>query len=207
MTQRICIVEGCNGKHKGLGYCIRHYCEFKNHGSIRSNAARTVFTPNEVVRYDDYAEIVLYNQLCFEVARVKIDLDDIDLLSKYKWRMVSKRYAMTDVNKKKVFMHHKLIDVPEGMVVDHINGNGLDNRRSNLRCCTQADNTKNQKLRSTNKTGYTGVQWVESRGRWYVYIMVSYKNIFLGSYDNINDAIEARKIAEEKYFGEFARRS
>ena len=88
-------------------------------------------------------------------------------------------------------------------VVDHINGDSMDNRKSNLRICTQADNMKNQKKSKKNTSGHKGVCWASREKRWIAYIKVDGKNITLGYFKNKEDAINARLKAEEKYYSEF----
>lgn len=89
-------------------------------------------------------------------------------------------------------------------VIDHINGNGLDNRRSNLRECTQRQNSMNCAISKNNNSGVAGVSLVKSSGTWRARIMVDRKEISLGRYLDFKDAVKARRSAEEKYFGEFA---
>ena len=83
---RTCSVEGCNGKHVGKGYCMKHYKQFRRHGCIPE---RTKNNPNEIIEYDDYAELVLYDNNSNEVARAIIDLDDIDKVKQYRWTLSS----------------------------------------------------------------------------------------------------------------------
>ena len=83
----------------------------------------------------------------------------------------------------------------EDMVVDHINHNRLDNRKQNLRLCTQGENLRNKKVK--------GVTFDKRRNKWYARIMINRKNLHLGSFDTKEEAIEARKQAEIEYFGEY----
>jgi len=95
--------------------------------------------------------------------------------------------------------------VPE--CIDHIDGNTLDNRLCNLRECTQAENSRNISKRVDNKTGVTGVNWRKQSNKWTAQIQYSKKKLNLGSFENFDDAVKARKEAEEKYFGEFKPRN
>ena len=89
-------------------------------------------------------------------------------------------------------------------VVDHVDGNKLNCSRSNLRICTQADNAKNVGLRSDNRSGIPGIYWVPSRLKWAAQISVDGRTVGLGRFDEIADAIDARRKAEDLYYGEFA---
>lgn len=99
------------------------------------------------------------------------------------------------------------MDSPNDMVVDHINGNTHDNRKENLRACTRQENSMNQGMRSDNTSGYKGVLWYHYNGvdKWQASIQVNKKKISLGYYEKLEEAIEARKNAEERYFGEYVR--
>ena len=103
-----------------------------------------------------------------------------------------------------LLMHREITNCPKGLVVDHINHNTLDNRRDNLRVCTQSENIKNSRVRNTNKTGLTGVHYDKSRNRWMSYVTVNKKRKNLGRFKTLLDACCARKSAENKYYGEFA---
>ena len=78
---KTCKVEGCNNKHYGKGYCAKHYQQIKRKGKIY----KTYKEPNDIILYDDYAEIIILDNKSNEVGRVKIDLDDVDRVSQYKW--------------------------------------------------------------------------------------------------------------------------
>lgn len=83
--------------------------------------------------------------------------------------------------------------------IDHINQNPGDNRFCNLRGVNNQENNKNQSLRITNKSGFTGINWDKETSKWTARIMINYKTLFLGCYEGLDDAIEARKEANIKY--------
>ena len=93
------------------------------------------------------------------------------------------------------------------MEVDHIDGDKLNNRKENLRECTRANNLKNRKLNHNNKTGHKGVFWYDYNDyqKWRAYITLNGKQTYLGYFDNIEDAIHARKEAEEKHYKGYIR--
>ena len=90
-------------------------------------------------------------------------------------------------------MHRVILKAPKGSLCDHINGNGLDNRRKNLRFCTKSENAINSKIRIDNKTGYRGISWDKDRSKWSVRSRVNGKYIFLGRFLN-------KENAQKKYY-------
>lgn len=100
------------------------------------------------------------------------------------------------------YMHRVLVDWPR---VDHINGDGLDNRRCNLRPATHADNMRNARLRVDNSSGFKGVTASKRAGRWAAAIHVNGRRLHLGSFEDAQDAARAYDAAALTYFGEFAR--
>ena len=97
---------------------------------------------------------------------------------------------------------HRLI-FPASKVVDHINHNGLDNRRSNLRPCTQSENLMNRRVGKRNKTGIVGVSFDRSRKKYIVSIRKGADTYNLGRFETIDEAASARKSAEIRLFGEY----
>ena len=195
---RTCLVAGCNNKYHAKGYCSKHYNQLRKYGNILE---RTIYDSNEIIEYSDHAEIIICNKQCEEVARAIIDLDDIDRVKDYKWTY-SHGYVVN--RKSRMSLHRLIMDCPDDMVVDHWNHNKLDNRRDNLRICTQQENMMNRSIQSNNTSGITGVNWDKSRGKWRAQIMLNKKTKYLGLYENIEDAIQARRQAEIDYFGEYA---
>jgi hypothetical protein len=98
-------------------------------------------------------------------------------------------------------MHHGYM--PE--FLDHINGVRNDNRLENLRVATRTQNQMNLKKRIDNSSGCSGVFWNKQRNKWAARIQINKKAKHIGLFSTIEDAIVARKIAEQKLFGEFAR--
>ena len=135
---------------------------------------------------------------------VVVDDDDYKELSKYHWYcMITKdghRYAVRSEGNKKVLMHRQLMSFPE-LYVDHINGNGLDDQRSNLRIATNSINQFNRKLLPTNKSGFRGVHLHKKSGKWEAQIRVNQKNVHLGLFTDPVSASEAYKKARAELVG------
>lgn len=107
-------------------------------------------------------------------------------------------------NKKHTVLHRLIMNTPKGYVTDHINGDKLDNRRENLRICTQHQNSMNTRISKNNKSGVKGVSTTPS-GKYRARIMLNGVEIGLGRYETLEEAAKARKRAERKYFGEYVR--
>ena len=89
------------------------------------------------------------------------------------------------------------------MIVDHANRNTCDNTRENLRLCTKSQNAMNSKARKDNFSGYKGVSWKKDKKKWKAYLSVNGKQIHLGYFDRLEDAVEARVQYAKFIFGEF----
>ena len=138
------------------------------------------------------------------------DLEDYDKIKDYCWyvengcgRVVANIYF--DHKNHQIKLHRLILDFPDlSFEIDHVNRNMKDNRKENLRTCTHKQNRRNNNIRKGNKSGFLGVAFDVSRNKWKAEIMVDYRGLFLGRYNDINDAIIARLNAERKYFGEFS---
>ena len=100
-------------------------------------------------------------------------------------------------------MHRSLMGATSDQLVDHINHDGLDNRRMNLRVCSKAENQRNQRRNSRNTTGYKGVCYDKERGKFAANIQVDGHQIALGRFDLVGDAVSAYEAAARRYHGEF----
>ena len=115
------------------------------------------------------------------------------------------KYVQLKILGKRVFLHNALMKPKDGQVVDHKNGNTLDNRRLNLRTCSLQDNSKNRKTYTSNRLGVRGVSFNKKEQKYIARIQVDKKPIFLGYFDTLEQASEVRQNAEIKYFGKFRR--
>lgn len=186
------------------GLCLKHYYQFKNHGKFLDNSPITTHDTNEIIKYEDYAEMIILNRRYEEKARVKIDLDDVETVQNLKWTIDGNGYVSYNRKKEKtILMHRFIMNCSDDMVVDHINHNILDNRKENLRIVTKSQNNMNRDLGINNKSGYKGINWNKDAQKWMVRIRANNKVIYLGLYEKLEDAIKVRKEAEEKYFKEY----
>ena len=132
-----------------------------------------------------------------------------DWLNQWGWRItnngyVSRSFCTNGIVKKRLM--HRLIMNPKDLCpIDHINGNPLDNRRSNLRICVSAQNIQNKKSQKNNTSGCKGVYWHKGMKRWAAEIVARRVKYRLGFYHNIKDAALAYDLAANRYHGEFAR--
>ncbi len=134
-----------------------------------------------------------------------VDDSDYDELSKHKW-MYSSTYAIRwspRPNRHFIFMHRVINKTPDGFVTDHINGDPLDNRRSNLRSCTQSQNHMNKLKLSNNTSGYKGVFWHKTAKRWRAQITLNSKAKHLGYFGSPEEAHRAYNQAARKLFKDF----
>lgn len=136
------------------------------------------------------------------------DLADYEKIKNICWSFNGANYLTGNLGSNNiVFMHRYIMDCPDDMVVDHIHGEDSknDNRRSNLRICTRYQNNMNHKISKMNTSGCVGVTYSNKDKRWCATIKENGNYHYLGYFENFDDAVKARKEAEEKYFGEFSR--
>lgn len=134
-----------------------------------------------------------------------VDIEDFDKVKDYCWTESISNTGLhspvTTINNKRVSMHQFL----GCKNWDHADRNEMNNRRYNLRPCTNKENIRNKSIQKNNTSGIIGVSWREDRQKYRAYITVeNRKQIFLGNFLNKEDAIKIRLKAEKEYFGEFA---
>lgn len=158
---------------------------------------------NKYKELNDY--IVIYIDQNKEVI---IDKEDFEKINNYTWRFGAKGYAVSSKMKNSknhiILMHRLIMNAPNGMVVDHINHNTLDNRKSNLRICTTSQNVMNSKTHKGSRSRARGVDYHKRDKLWRARIMVKGKRISIGWFKTEEEAIDARLKAEKIYFGEYS---
>jgi hypothetical protein len=163
---------------------------------------------NKYIYFDDHAEIVVYSEK-YGTFYVKIDLEDVEKCQDYKWSVGAYRYKKEGkvfhyaTNKKVGLLHRFVTNAPKNIQVDHKNRDTVDNRKDNLREATRSQQGMNGNIPVNNTSGHLGVTWVKSLGKWMASLGKNMKKINLGYYDDIDDAIRARKEGEIKHFGEY----
>lgn len=206
----ICCVCGNPAKTTWSGdgkeYCQKHYMQLYHHGHLLE---RTIYDRNSYIDHTEegYTECITYTKNFNESYHVIIDIDKKEEVSKYKVYTRShggKQYAFISKNGKKIFLHRFLMGLEKeeysiNKVVDHINGNSLDNRVSNLRICSHKENAQN--CRTSSKV--VGVGWLKYNKKWTARIMVNYKGIHLGNFNTYEEAVLARLQKEQEICGEY----
>ncbi|MEN6337815.1 MAG: HNH endonuclease [Phycisphaerales bacterium] len=134
-----------------------------------------------------------------------VDAADYEELSRYTWRLVSGGYAGRCEGRKYILMHRQIMNPPEGMQVDHMHGNRLDNTRAHLRICTPSENALNRRKNAGSTSRYVGVYYDETRKKWIVKIRLNGKYKFVGQYDDEIDAARAYDRAAVERLDDFAR--
>ncbi len=139
-----------------------------------------------------------------------VDDEDFERVNRYEWfghrtgNTTNSIRPTRNIGNKIIRMYRVILNAKKGEIIDHINGDPLDNRKQNLRICTKSQNCMNSKMRSNNTSGFKGVNKGNRRTTWRAEIWLNNKKINLGCFKNIYDAVFARKEGEVKYHGEFA---
>jgi hypothetical protein len=144
-----------------------------------------------------------------------VDDEDYEYLNQWKWCLrgtgLGKFYAIRGFSKSKksnikgsISMHRQLMQPKIGFVIDHLDGNTLNNQKNNLRICTQSQNLNNQKKSISNTSGYKGVSYDKKYKKFIAKIGFNRKNIHIGYFIDVKDAARAYNEAAIKYHGEFA---
>ena len=168
----------------------KHYCS----RSCKKEAQKQV---NDVIIEKEFVKV-----LCRYKSQemiVLLDFDDYSKCSELGYKIIiNKKLKDTTYYAKinGILLHRFIMNCPKNKIVDHINHNGLDNRKCNLRICTYEINNRNRNTKSEHK----GVYWNKKMNKWKAELEKNNKNYFGGYFENLKDAIKARKELEKKYW-------
>ena len=214
-TIRYCEVCGRSSEDTRVSYwkkfdktlCAKHYNQLKTYGKILK---RTEKDSNEIIKYEDYAEMIVYNKVPkgekpTEKCRTIIDLDDIDRICLYKWKVTPQGYIF---NYKVGLLSRYLLDMKDYKIdkleVDHIDNNPLNNRKCNLRKATSQQQKQNIRKLKKRTSIYKGVLKYNKSNKWMAKITKSNIVHKLGIFKTEEEAALAYNKMALELFGEFA---
>jgi len=182
----------------GEWFCKRHYLQMYRHGHC---LARTIYDGNNYEDRGGYYALITYDRFGNKNGEFLIDKEDKDIVEQYVWHIrktVNHCYAIASLPENKKVHLHKLI-MQTTSVVDHINGDSMDNRKSNLRIVSQHHNMFN-----IRKNKFVGVKKMPYKKNSYqAHIMKNYEDIYIGTYPTFIEAALARLQSEKDLFGEY----
>ena len=141
----------------------------------------------KINKKSSYAELIFNNEIYGEKIAY-IDLDDLERFKNNKMHLIYTKNEFRIRLGNHIYLHRAIMNCPKNKIIDHINHNTLDNRKENLRICTQEDNQKNRSLSKNNKSGYSGIRKRDNR---YI-VEIGKRRTYLGSFQNLDDAIKTR---------------
>ena len=139
----------------------------------------------------------------------EVDDEDFDYLNQWKWYATNRKttwYAARKPKDRVFYMHREVLSLSDSKKqVDHVDSNGLNNQKINLRGCNQTQNNGNNRKRSDNKSGFKGVHHHSVYNSWIAQIRFLGKKTHIGSFQNKKEAVLAYNERAKEIFGEFAR--
>ena len=192
--------EKAKGHHKWKCVCTCGNEATVDGGNLRSGHTKSCGHCARYERLDHKTMICRYP----DGRSFLFDSEDYPLIAAHKWSIEDSGYIHSMLGGRHIRLHNLLLGVPN-MVVDHINGDRTDNRRCNLRLCTNKENVRNARVASHNTTGYKGVSYNKRRKKYESRITVDGRQLFLGYFINPIEAALAYDRAALRYFGEYAR--
>lgn len=204
-----CDSKGYRNKLSGKILCEKHAFQYKRHGKILEN---TRFETNDYVISEcgNYAIINLRDRKSNKIGETIIDIEDLELALKNRIHLKTSHknngsplyYAIQKSGNKNIRLHNLIMGAKN---VDHIDNDGLNNRKSNLRIVTKSQNGMNQRLQARSKSGVIGVNWGKSNHTWHANIKKDDKTIRLScGQSTFDNAVKIRLQGEAEYFKEYS---
>lgn len=160
---------------------------------------------NEYYTINEIIYIIIYHK-DRTISLVQIDRVDIEKVKAYRWGINSRGYVVSVNNyKNQIYISRIILGITDPNIeIDHKDHNPFNNLKSNFRICTHAQNQRNKTLYRNNTSGYKGVNFNIRYQRWQAMITINGNRIWIGSFNNADDAARAYDQAAKKYHGEFA---
>lgn len=163
-------------------------------------------TLNEIILFKDHAEIIIKRFYNKSTRYAPIDLEDVEKIKDLRWYHCEGHCPKHVTKIKSIILSRYILGITNNdTLVDHKDGDWLNNRKSNLRIANKSTNAMNSKRRIDNNSGTRGISWSKEKKKWHVYITLNKKRKFIGYFSNRNEAINQRIKYENKLFGEFRR--
>lgn len=184
----------------GMYLCNKHRMQYRTYGYFRDNNPRSVYDPNEIHIQEDVALIDIYNQRSEKTYIAIIDMEDVGKIKGHKWRITIKKgkpYVVTGHGAgNQRYLARFLLDYNGPLEVDHIDGNTLNNRKSNLRILTHDNNVSNLKPKLTNKFGIRGISQDKRNGKYLVDFSYKKDRYFVKPWETFECAVACRYYLE-----------
>ena len=203
MKEHICEICGKTSFKKYTAdrrtVCLKHYKQYRRYGRFLDSNPRTIYDKNEIRLVGDTAFMDLYDKNCNVIATVEFDREDIQKVQYTKWKLSASGYIMNIPKYGGSNKHFSRVVLGTDQFVDYIDGNRLNNHKSNLRVCNKSQNAMNQK----NVIGWNKLP----NGKYNARIKKNGKTVVLGVFVDLEEAQWARWYAERIIFKEFARQA
>lgn len=214
---RNCEICGASSENKKVYFhsnankflCNKHYQQFKIYKKFLDNTSRTIDDLNEITidnENNNIAYIHLYNAQSIEIAKTIIDAEDIEKVKNIKWRPVPKKnklYVKMGKGNNQEYLARFLLNYKGEFEVDHIDGNELDNRKTNLRIVEQKFNKFNLAPKNISTTHIRGVSYNNKEKRYMIDFTCDKKRLYFKRFKTINEAVYIRFLCEVTFQKEF----
>lgn len=200
----------CSKKIRYGGYtlCPKHMHQLRKYGKFLDANPRTNHDLNDYKVDEEVTTVFVYNQKNDCVGQFLIDTEDLPKIKYHKWRF-SHQHVVTGRGAGHIReCSHVILQIPkekDDTIVDHINGDAFDNRKQNLRICSQQENLLNKSSMITNTSGFTGISFESQRNKYSAEIRKGYVRCHLGRFDTLKEAVYARYLAEGMVFQDFCK--
>lgn len=206
-----CSVSGCTKPVRHFDLCLRHYTQLRKYGTFIGNPARSSKDPNEFRVVGHQCQIDLYDCLGNYRATAIVDAENFDLVKNKKWHLDDNskghRYVVSSKHPPdRIYLHELILGckTTRRLQADHINHDTLDNRKINLRLCSEAENQYNKIKKKNTTSDFKGVHWCKRKLRWCATISLNSRKKFLGYFHDEIEAAKAYNAAARFYYGPFA---